>query len=161
MIGHAIRIVLMKKFWASNSQEDQRDLRATVQDAKYHKDSKFHEAGVMAEQPNKRDPTKVAQLITEILISQEPSVDGTNEIHKNCLREAIMDTYPAARKDAARFTLQDLFETSQELDLNPGGNNHRSLSRNLRPLVNQRASTMTVTPTRTLRLRASTHMYCC
>ena len=61
----------MKKFWASNSQEDQRDLRATVQDAKNHKDSKFHEAGFMAEQPNKGGPTKVAQLITEILISQE------------------------------------------------------------------------------------------
>lgn len=121
MIGHGIGIILMKRFWTSESRDTRRDLRATVLDVKYHKDGKFPEAIVMVEEPNRKNPTKVAELITEILISQDPSVDGKKEMHKNCLREAIMDTYPAARKDAVNFTLQDLFEAAQALDLNPGG----------------------------------------
>jgi hypothetical protein len=46
-------------------------------------------------------------------------VDSTNPMHKNCLREAIMDTYPRAR-DIPNYTIQDLMNNAIEKELYDG-----------------------------------------
>ena len=120
MIGHDIAVVLLKRFWTSDKIK--RDLRATVQDTFEPKGDTHRETEVivLVEEPNERGKG-VSLRYTEILISKDPTVDGSKEIHRNCLREAIMDTYPEARKNAAKFTLQNLLDASYEFELNPSG----------------------------------------
>ena len=120
MIGHDIGVILRKRFWTSDRADRRQDLRATVREILEHKNGRDAEVEVVVEEPNRKDPTQVDIRVTEILISQDPLVSGKLPLHRNCLREAIMDTYPAARKNA-NFTLQDLLDASYEFNINPAG----------------------------------------
>jgi hypothetical protein len=109
MIGQGIRVVLKQRFWHAEAPKNRRDLKATPIDTIVHDDGKPFEVQVLVEEPGRKDPTKTTYYTTEVLVSMDPTVDGTKEIHKNCLREAIMDTYPKARTDP-KFTLQNLLD---------------------------------------------------
>ncbi len=74
---------------------------------------------ILVDVPNQKANGKHSHYITEVLISQDPTVDGTKPMHKNCLREAIMDTYPRARDDP-NYTIQDLINNAIEKDLYEG-----------------------------------------
>ena len=65
---------------------------------------------------NRKANGKHLHYITEVLILQDPTVDGTKPTHKKCLREAIMDTYPRAHDDH-NYTIQDLINDAIEKDL--------------------------------------------
>ncbi len=74
---------------------------------------------ILVDVPNKKANGKHSHYITEVLISQDPTVDCTKPMHKNCLREAIMDTYPRAHDDH-NYTIQDLINDSIQKDLYNG-----------------------------------------
>jgi hypothetical protein len=65
---------------------------------------KPHEVDIIIEQPGKRNPLNITWYLTEIFISCDPTVDSSKDIHCNCLRDAIADTYPNANDQ----TLQQL-----------------------------------------------------
>jgi hypothetical protein len=62
---------------------------------------------------------KSSHFLTKVLISQDLTVDCTKPMHRNCLREAIMDTYPRAHSDLT-YTIQDLIDNSIERDQRDG-----------------------------------------
>ncbi len=69
--------------------------------------------------------TRVNRKSSHLLISQDPTVvtvtvtvyvDSTKPMHRNCLRAAIMDTYPRAHSDP-KYTIQDLIKDAIKHDL--------------------------------------------
>ena len=59
---------------------------------------------------------------TEVLISRDPTINGSKEIHRGCLQEAIMDIYPRALGNQD-YTLQNLPDDSYTNELNAGSTN--------------------------------------
>jgi hypothetical protein len=59
---------------------------------------KPHEVDIIIGLPGKRNPLKVTCYWTDIFISRDPTVDGSKHIHRNCLRDAIVDTYSNAQR---------------------------------------------------------------
>jgi hypothetical protein len=111
MVYTGAPFTMKKLFWTTKKSDTAQDLQATVQDTLEHKDkSKPFEVHVLVEVPGKKHQ-KYTYFHTEILVSIDllAPTDGTRELHKNCLREAIMDTYPQAREDP-NFTLQMLLD---------------------------------------------------
>jgi hypothetical protein len=105
-INHEIPIIFRKRFWP----KDRIDMKGICVDL-IQSSHKPPEADIIIEQPSKRNPLKVTWYRTEVFISRDPTVDGSKEIHYNCLRDAIVDTYP----NAANQTLQQLKDESKKL----------------------------------------------
>jgi hypothetical protein len=95
MLGHEIEFTCRKRFWnASNNDGTKRDLKATVYDTLVHDDGSMpSEVKILVQEPEKRNQRNIKSSETEILISMDPTVDGSKDLHRNCLREAIKDTY--------------------------------------------------------------------
>ncbi len=68
------------------------------------------EADIIMEQPGKCNHLKVTWYQTEVFISSNPTDDGSKDIHRNCLRDAIVDTYLNTNNQ----TLQQLKEESRD-----------------------------------------------
>jgi hypothetical protein len=124
MIGYGIQVMLNKRFWQFSTcrASDGRPLigpyKATILDVVL-KENLPPQVKVLVDVPNQKPNGKHSHYITEVLISQDPTVDGTKPMHKNCLREAIMDTYPRARDDP-NYTIQDLINDAIEKELYEG-----------------------------------------
>jgi hypothetical protein len=117
MIGHEIGVIFKKHFWTGSNNANKRDLKGTVYDTLEHDDGSIPpEVKILVQEPEKRNSRKVKFSETEILILRDPTVDGSKEIHRNCLREAIIDTYSGARDDLL-FTLQQLLDTAIKQNL--------------------------------------------
>ena len=104
-IGHSIPLLFKKRFWNEPKINMLGICHNTI----------IHETGVIppevmiyAEQPLKRGSAFAKIIETEILISQDPSADPRKAISRNCLREAIKDTYPGAMN----MTLQEIKDAS-------------------------------------------------
>jgi hypothetical protein len=126
MIGHCIDFVLLRRFWQSTTNAKAhkkaiRDLRGTVVDTFYEAviDGKKlpPQAKIAVVKKDATNHAKAQIFTTEILISKDPTVDGSKEIHRNCLWEALIDTYPRISQDPD-YTLQDLLDDSIKLAYN-------------------------------------------
>ena len=106
-INHEIPIVFRRRFWP----KDGIDMKGICVDL-IRNTHKPHEVDIIIEQPGKRNPLKVTWYRTEVFISRDPTVDGSKDIHRNCLRDAIVDTYP----NASDQTLQQLKEESKRFN---------------------------------------------
>ncbi len=124
MISHCIQVKFDKQFWLHSTckASDGRPLigpyKGTILDVVLKANLPL-QVKILVDVPNKKANGKQSHYITEVLISQDPTVDGTKPMHKNCLREAIMDTYPRARDDP-NYTIQDLINDAIEKDLYKG-----------------------------------------
>jgi hypothetical protein len=98
-INHEIPIIFRKRFWP----KDGIDMKGVCVDL-IQSSHKPPEADIIIEQPSKRNPLKVTWYRTEVFISRDPTVDGSKEIHYNCLRDAIVDTYPNAANQTKAFS---------------------------------------------------------
>jgi hypothetical protein len=112
MIGHGVQVIFDNQFWlhttgkASNGRPLVGSYKGTILHMSLNKNLP-QQVKILVDVPNKKANRKHSHYITEVLISQDPTVDGTKPMHKNCLREAIMDTYPRALNDP-NYTIQDL-----------------------------------------------------
>jgi hypothetical protein len=90
MIGHAIGVLFHKRFWPGSRSKDRLGI---CYDTLVHKTGPVPpEVKILVDVANTKH--KDASLLdTEILISRDPTVDGSKEIHRNCLRDAMIDTY--------------------------------------------------------------------
>jgi hypothetical protein len=73
------------------------------------------EVKILVQEPEKHNQRKIKFSETEILISMDPTVDGSKDLHHNCLQEAIKDTYnhpvgPERTPSIMCSTLQQLLE---------------------------------------------------
>ena len=104
---HEIPVIFAARFWPN----DRVDMKGYVV-AMLRRTNLPPEADIIIEEPSKRNPLKVKWRRTEVLISRDPTVDGSEEINYNCLRDAIEDTYPNAKNQ----TLQQLKEESKKFN---------------------------------------------
>jgi hypothetical protein len=125
MIGHSIQVMFDNQFWlhTTGKASDGRPLvgsyKGTILAVSLKKNLP-QQVKNLVDVPNKKANGKHLHYIMEVLILQDPTVDGgTKPMHKNCLREAIMDTYPRAR-DNPNYTIQDLVNDTIEKDLYNG-----------------------------------------
>ena len=107
-IGHSIPVLFQKRFW---NEHPRIDMMGICYDTLYHKDKrKPPEVKILVDQPITRGSKNAKLQDTEILISKDLSANPNLPISRNCLREAIIDTYP----QAADMTLQDILERSAQ-----------------------------------------------
>ena len=124
MIGWGIGALFFKRFWKhgtgvqAKGKSSIKDRKATVLDT-FLTEKLPPQVKILVEVQDNRTQSKTTTFATEVLISQDPTVDGTKEIHRNNLRAAIDDTYPGA-KDNPEYTLQDLLDDSKRFDYNQG-----------------------------------------
>jgi hypothetical protein len=118
MIGHEISVIFKKRFWTGSSgNTTKRDLVAAVYDTLEHSDGSIPpEVKILVQEPDRHNHRNIKFSETEVLISMDPTVDGSRDIHRNCLREAIKDTFKVAREDPL-CTLQHLLEAAIKQDL--------------------------------------------
>ena len=90
MIGHAIGVLFHRRFWPGSRSKDRLGI---CYDTLVHKTGPIPpEVKILVDVANTKH--KDASLLdTEVLISRDPTVDGSKEIHRNCLRDAMIDTY--------------------------------------------------------------------
>jgi hypothetical protein len=117
MLGHEIEFTCKKLFWTgSNNAGAKRDLKATVYNTLVHDDRSMPpEVKILVQEPEKHNPRNIKFSETEILILMDPTVDRSKNLHCNCLREAIKDTYHGAQEDP-QYTLQQLLEDAIKQD---------------------------------------------
>jgi hypothetical protein len=110
-IGYAIPVWFLKRFWTSPKM----NMLGICYDTELHEDKPEipPEVRILVDQPVKGNRAKSEIIDTLIFISRDPYVQGpAKAIHRNCLREAIKDTYGPESND---WTLQQLLDASHKL----------------------------------------------
>ncbi len=76
------------------------------------------EVKILVQEPEKHNQRNIKFSETEILILMDPTVEGSKDLHHNCLRKAIKDKYHGAPDDP-QYTLQQLLEDAIKQDFCP------------------------------------------
>ena len=113
-IGHDIPVLFKRRFWTSDDARTRMDLEGYCVDLLTHSNGNPPEAIIHVYEPVKTNKKQLTVKETEVLLSMDPTVDGTKEIHRNCLREAVKDTYQETL--GPDMTLQDILQESSKFD---------------------------------------------
>ena len=110
MIGHAIPVTFCKRFW----KEQKMDMMGICYDTKISTDKTFPpEVGIYADAPDNSTRKKITIVDADIFISKDPYIQGKfQEIHRNNLRDALVDTYG---DQVDQWTFDDLLRASYGL----------------------------------------------
>jgi hypothetical protein len=114
MIGGQIGCSFKKRF-CTGRDELKRDMKGSIYDTLEHQNGmKPPEVKILLQDPDRDNNRKIKFYQTEIFISMDPTVDGSKAIHRNCLREALKDTYEGAHTNP-NYTLQNLLDDAIKL----------------------------------------------